>query len=453
MHSTNSKKIVSIEDITPKGLELFPYQKIGVKRLVNLPRALLADEMGLGKSPQAIVASNAIRFDLILILCPASVRSVWKYEYDRWNTCNRKAYVINSGAQTIPHDASVVICSYSISIQEKWIKRLKKFITDSETTLLICDEAHELKSWKAKRTKVALIELGRSTNYVWLLTGTPMKTSVTDLHSLATCCEPRYLGGKWGTKLEFSYYYSYAHPTPYGEGIEFRGIRNVEELRQNLSRFMIRRYKVDVQPQLPPKMYNNVYLDIGQQADLPKTDREKIVEAIVKQVTLMGTSYATLRHDLGVSKTKPFLEWLDTFIEANPKEPLVIFAIHKQVVKLIAEHLTKNGIRHGVLTGDTSPRDRGSIVESFQSGEISCFVGNIIAAGTGITLHRACNVIFAELDWTPANLSQAADRLHRIGQKRTVNVWFMLALGTIDEDIIDVIQQKMKDTALAVGRQ
>lgn len=439
--------------VIPDELSLFDYQANGVKHLMKQRRSLLADQQGLGKTPQAVVCTNVWAAQHIVVICPAVVRSTWQHEFTRWDTLGRKSLLITSGKQSVASDVNLLIVSYDLAATEKWKAYLTQYLEASDS-VLICDEAHYLKSWSAKRTRTIIYELAPVASKLLLLTGTPMTKNIADLHPLLCAVMPKY----WPSLTDFCYQYSYPFPVPFGRGVEFRGTRNVKELKDKIGSVMLRRFKDEVLKDLPPKTYSNVYLDI----DRNIADRSlQLVDYVMSKLqesnpTVSGTidetaHITTLKRDLGVAKLKPLIEWLDLYFENNPDEPIVIYAYHKLVVQGLAAYCAARKLTYCTVTGSTSQSERTKAVSEFQAGNIQVFIGNIVAAGVGITLTRASTCIIAELDWTPANLAQSVDRLHRISQTRPVIIYFMLATNSLDDHIINVITTKMQDIDKVLG--
>lgn len=439
--------------VIPESLSLYPFQQEAVQKLRSVNSALLADEMGLGKTPQAIVLSNVHAPQHTVIICPAVVRPTWEKEIQKWDTLKRKVLLVSKGNQKVQSDVNIIIISYDLASSIKWAKFLISYLHEDPKSMLICDEAHALKSWNAKRTKVIINKLSPHANKLLMITGTPITKSVEDLHPLLTALRPN----EFGKKLDFCYRYAFAYNTPFGSGVEFRGVKNVEELKERMSPFMLRRFKQEVLKDLPSKTHSNVWLDIDSQVakeSLKVLDHVLIrlqEEGFRTDMKLAESHVATVKKNLGVAKLKPLIAWLDNYLETNTNEPLVIFCYHHVIVEALLLYFEQRNIKAVSITGLTSAKDREKAVTSFQAGHAQIFIGNIIAAGTGITLTRASTCILAELDWTPANIAQAIDRIHRITQVNPVMVYYMLAKDSLDEHIIDIVQQKIKDIDSVLG--
>jgi SWI/SNF-related matrix-associated actin-dependent regulator 1 of chromatin subfamily A len=440
--------------IVPNNLTLYPYQRESVKRMMTMRRSFLCHEQGLGKSPISIVCSNAWATQHVVVICPAVVRSTWEYEFTRWDTLGRRVLLVSRGSQCVSSDINVIIISYDLASTAKWKDFLVAYLSKDDKSLLICDEAHFLKHHRSNRTQAVLKYIAPAASRLMLLTGTPMTRNIADLHPQLCIVAPKV----FGKLADFCYRYSYPVPTPFGSGIEYRGTRNVKELRERLKPFMLRYFKCDVLKDLPPKTYSNVLLDID--AATAKQSLA-VLDYVLAQLQEEGYNtdtatdeqqhIATIKRNLGVAKLKPLLAWLDCYLESSPDEPLIIFAYHKVVVAALVSYFSNRSISVTSITGSTTQQERAAAVNGFQRGDYQIIVGNIIACGTGVTLTRSNTVIFAELHWDPASIVQASDRAHRIGTTKPVMVYFMLAKDSLDDHIIDVVKTKMRDIGSVIG--
>lgn len=406
-----------------------------------------------GKTPQAFVTANGYGSTRIVIICPAIGRHTLAHEAQIWCTLPHKVKVIDSSRVKIKNDDSIIIISYHLANTPKFKNFLIRFLKGSSNSLLICDEAHNLCSWKAAWTRSILIDISPNAAHLLLLTGTPYRNKITDLHPMFSACEPKL----WGKFKDFANYYSFPVPSQHGYGIDYVGKRNVNELRKKASIFMIRRFKKDVLKDLPPKIYSNVYLDIPAAiAKKSLENSEEIVAAIKKgSVLKLGKEshgqLATMRKELGIAKVSAIQDWLDDFFSNNSDTQLVLFCYHVAVADALLSFLESKKISCAEILGRTPPNTREKNISGFQSGSLQVLVCNILAAGTVINLQNAHTCAFAELDWTNANLDQAVDRLHRIGTKEKVSIFFLLAENSIDTVIIKVLRRKKKDIEAVVN--
>jgi len=222
---------------------------------------------------------------------------------------------------------------------------------------------------------------------------------------------------------------------------------------------MIRRMKSDVLKELPAKRRQVVTLDIDSVLDaVIKKEKEKkkeIKQAVkeakeavkqagndekaykeaiqkLKEVRLGGLAeIAKLRHETALAKVPHTIQYIDMLLESVDK--LVVFCHHKDVLQAIYQNYKDIAV---TVSGDNTTQERQEAVQRFQTDEsVRLFIGTIGAAGTGITLTAASHVLFAELDWTPANLQQAEDRVHRIGQQNSVSIYYLVVDRSIDSKL------------------
>jgi len=210
---------------------------------------------------------------------------------------------------------------------------------------------------------------------------------------------------------------------------------------------------------LPDKIYTYMPMELDNQKTYRKAEKDFIrfvkehrgEKAAKKASNAQALAEIEGLKQLAVQgKMKQGIEWIKNLIDTNGK--LVVFAVHKFVIDALMEEFGDIAVK---VDGSVSGADREKAVDAFQNDEgVRLFVGNIQAAGVGLTLTAASTVAFLELPWTPGDLSQAEDRCHRIGQKDSVNIYYLLASGTIEEEIAKLIDRKRKVLdAVLDGRQ
>lgn len=431
-------------------MNLFTYQRQGVDRLFKaITRhrvAYLADEQGLGKTAQALTLAKRLNAKKILIICPATLRLNWIKEMGLWySEIENKAFPVFTGkelekAKQFP----VQVVSFNLASS--------KSFKPSSYDMVIVDEAHAYKNTSAQRTKTFFQKIKPRARYTLLCSGTPITNLCSDIYPALNCVFPMRFSTEQGFKER--YCNKVADKWTYS-GFKYEGINRdtIKELSDFMFKeFMIRRTKKQVLPELPDKTFQTIDLKIKagdiKKAALP----EDVVAEMVKQIEdgkmpRVAEHVAAARQELGVAKVPASLEYIETLLESDcgKEKQLVIFAHHKDVVRGIVEGLSDRNINVAAITGSTPPAERQAIVDRFQAGEVQCIIGNILAAGTGITLTAADTCVFIEQDWTPANMAQAIDRLHRIGQKENVHIIFLAARGTLDSRIIQVLRKKIAD--------
>ena len=429
-----------------------PYQKAGVTYMLAHRRSMQADEMGLGKTLQALAATEACKGYPELTLAPASLLRNWKNEAGRW-VPHRKVQVITKSKTELDPDAEIVIVSYDVAKNHEGVKAAR-WVT------VIADESHALKNEKSARAK-ALAPVVSGAKNRWLLSGTPIKNRPADL------IEPlRMLGhldalGGWRT-----YVTRYCNGRQGKYGWEIDGASNLNELRTHLAALgFVRRVKADVLAELPPKIRTVLPVELDSRSGRGIRDAETALREIISGKTraladvanddaggqrgdVLG-ALARLRRAVGVAKVAAACEWIDGAL-AQGEKPLV-FAHHVDVLDGIQEHLRDAGIDFVRLDGSTPSQQRQDLVDRFQNVEtVRVFLGSMTAAGQGITLTAASQVLIVEQSWTPAEMDQAEDRAHRLGQRDTVVATHLIAVGTIDEPVLELINLKRATAAQVV---
>ncbi|HLM26363.1 MAG TPA: DEAD/DEAH box helicase [Thermoleophilaceae bacterium] len=416
------------------GGELHPFQRAGVRYALQRRRTFIADEQGLGKTIQALAAMEAADAFPAAVICPASVKLNWQRETETWLAQRSVAVVdgrTSAGWPVEADDAELVVLNYDI-LEAHLDKLLARGLR-----ALVLDESHYVKNARAQRTK-ATIELAARLPDDALrlaLTGTPVLNRPEELVS-----QLRAIGrlADFGSGARLSR--------------RFRDAGSDDRLHWNLrANCYVRRTKEQVLPQLPSKRHDTVPVPLSNEEEYRLAEQDVIawlqtlpldlkaldakVAAALRSEQLVRLN--NLRQLAAAGKLPTALSWVSDFLESG--EPLVVFAEHVAIQRAVLEHFP--GSAH-ILGADSSTR-RQAAVDRFQAQDgPQLIVCSLKAASQGITLTRASNVAFLELDWTPARHDQAEDRLHRIGQESAVTAWYLLALDTIDAAMGDVLDRK-----------
>lgn len=440
----------------PEGKIFRPFQKAGIAYAAARENTLLADEMGTGKTIQSIGLSNLTKPSKVLIICPATLKSMWKSAWKVWSTINHTVDVIE-GTKSVFPDSNVVILNYEL------LKAHRAFLRQETWDLMILDESHYLKRHKTDRTMEVLGGIKRNpdktikerispipTHRALFLTGTPILNKPKDLWTLVSAIDPNGLGSDW---FKFAKRYcqlkeimGWKNGKPARIGWWWDGADNLSELQQIMrERFMIRRLKSDVLKELPAKIRQVIPIT-PKSVTLKKLCAEEMRQwdeylntHILPRDTDIPVS-PELREKIALQKVPYVIEYLQGVLDEQKK--IVVFAHHHSVIDKLAEEFA--GIC-AVIDGRTPSKDRASLVQRFQEDD-SCrvFIGGIQAAGVGITLTAASVAVFAEFDWVPANLNQAEDRLHRIGQTQPVQIIHVVLEGSLDEEMIQTVIGKQE---------
>lgn len=438
----------------PEGCVFLPFQLAGIKYASERTNCLIGDSMGLGKSIQAVGVYTVTNSSKCIVVCPSSLRLNWKREFLKWSFRPVKVAVILNGKDFPQEDFDVLIVNYDVVSKHR--KNIDNFVWD----LAIYDEAHYLKNPKTSRTVAVLgdkkeIKPIQSKRKLFL-TGTPIVNRPKELFPMLESLDPQGLGRNF---VSFGYKYCGAKTNRWGT--DFNGASNLEELQRLMrEKFMVRRLKEEVLTELPPKRRQVIEIpangaislvrqELAEQdkidtflaeIELAKTISKEVYDQKVlllkKEIHLALGEIAKARAELAKIKCEKVITHLEDSLENGP---VVCFAHHKEVIEKIAEHFGDKAV---TLTGSTKLEDRQLAVDRFQKGEVDLFIGNIQAAGVGITLIRSSHVVFAELDWVPGNMSQAEDRCARYGQKNSVLVQHVVLEGSLDAIISKKLIEK-----------
>lgn len=412
---------------------LMPYQKAGVAYALSVGRCLIADQMGLGKTVEAIAALEARDAFPAVIVCPASLKENWKREMNKWLP-HRSVNIVSGKTDIVACDVNVV----NYDILYKFVEPIKHLNPSG----LVLDESHYVKTGTSKRTQAAkeIAASIPSAGSVLLLSGTPITNRPSELVSqLEIMGMLSRFGGKWA----FLKRYAGAHHN--GFGWDTSGASNLTELNTKLRQnCYIRRTKDEVLKELPEKSRNIVHLEPSGSGFKEYRSAEDDLVTFLRSNGYKSKDSSehmartqVLKRLAAWSKMDAVEEWIDSFLDSCDRK-LVVFAHNVDVVDHLAEKY--GGLR---VSGRDSMEERQHAVDSFQNDASSrVIVLNLQAGGVGITLTSGSDVVFVQMGWTPGEHDQAEDRCHRIGQKNNVQAWYLLASGTIDEDIYDLVDAK-----------
>ncbi len=411
------------------------HQKIAIEKLVGTKRFILADDMGLGKTTSTIIAALETGEEKILIICPASLKINWEREIR--NYTDRSVYIAEGKNFSTEHD--FVIVNYDILKNFYDIKNKDKSpITQANFGLVVIDEAHYIQNGQAQRTKL-VNSFVKNVKRLWLLTGTPMTSRPMNYFNLLQLIDSP-VAQNW-----------MAYAIRYCQGYQFNagkrkvwnvtGASNLEELRDRTSRQVLRRLKTEVLD-LPDKIISPVYLRLksrlyeGLMGEYYDWYENKTDES--SSLTVQFSKLMKVRQVIAEEKIKDTIELAENIIEQGKK--VIIFTNFTDTLHKITEHFGKIAVS---LDGSTSKPARQFAVDQFQENEkIKVFVGNLKAAGVGLTLTAAEAVIMNDLSFVPSDHSQAEDRAFRYGQKNNVSVYYPIFENTIEGAIYDILIKK-----------
>jgi SWI/SNF-related matrix-associated actin-dependent regulator of chromatin subfamily A-like protein 1 len=425
--TTTGEPIASTAEVL--GGELAPFQWGAVRYALRARRTFLADEQGLGKTVEALATVEADDAYPTVVVCPASLKLNWEREIERW--LPHRSVAIIQGRAPVPPTAEITILNYEI------VASHRETLARMRPRALVVDESHLCKNPQAKRTQAVrrLAESVAPDGLRLALTGTPVLNHAEELIS-----QLRVIGRleDFGSGARFSR--------------QFRGQLSEERLHWHLRRrCFVRRLKSEVLPQLPAKRQVVVPVALSNEREYRLAEND-VIEWLRQQPMdlreLNARIAATLRAErlaqltalqrlAARGKLHAALAWIHDFLASG--EALVVFCRHVEIQDAVLERFPD--ALH--LLGRDPIADREAAVRAFQEPDgPQLIVGATRVAAQGITLTRASNVAFLELEWTPAMHDQAEDRCHRIGQHDAVTAWYLLAAETIDETMARLIQRK-----------
>ncbi len=443
----------------PKNIQadLRSYQKEGYEWMTRLAHwgagALLADDMGLGKTLQTITlllsrASQGAQ----LVVVPTSLILNWQSEIERFAPGLSVVILNRQGAdrEKMLSEAKaydIVITTYGLLVTEE------DNLTSRLWTTVVLDEAHAIKNKETKMSKAAM-EL--HADFRVLLTGTPLQNHVSEMWNLMQFANP----GLLGTFQQFSD--RFLLPIERDHDKETQKV-----LRRIISPFILRRTKTDVLNELPEKTEITIKVDLSDEemafyehireealtnlADSSSTAMQALAEITRLRQAACNTRLVNAKVALPSSKMESFMALVQNLHDNHHRA--LVFSQFTSHLALVRERLDAEGVEYLYLDGSTSAKERIRLVEEFQHGEMPLFLISLKAGGLGLNLTAADYVIHLDPWWNPAIEEQASDRAYRIGQKKPVTVYRLIAAGTIEEKIIDLhaVKRNMADALLEGG--
>ena len=393
-------------------MKLYEYQEQAVNYAHNNPYCILGLDVGLGKTIVALTAGHRSSYKM-LVLCPAYLKLNWINEIKKVfnNKITKKVQLFDSKKQlrTPDDDTNIVIVSYSL------VEQCEALFEWAD--MLICDEAHYLKSMKAKRTEhVHRLIYENSLKSVLLLTGTPIQNRVWEFYSLMAICNynPRIKEPLFLTQYES--YVDFANKFSYREEytveiknkmvtiVNWRGFRkeNISELKKHLKGIYLRIKAEEVLKDLPEKIYKDVLISNVQNRELLKAFNEA-------QARGMDVIRPEIKALAALQKTPFTVNYVQDLLETGVK--VIVYSDHVESIKAIAEALKVEAI-----TGSMPTKRRHELADAFQNGDAQLLCVTIGSFSTGVTLTACHNTVYNDRPWTPGALDQADGRTRRIGQ-------------------------------------
>jgi superfamily II DNA or RNA helicase len=446
---------------TPGGTELMRHQARFVEEVRGGHRTfLLADEPGLGKTAQALLAASVSNSYPLLVVVPNVVKTNWAREVELW-TPGRTATVVHGDGKDVDAFSDVVIVNYEVL--DRHVGWLGRFGFKG----MVVDEAHFIKNLKSERSKNVLalsrsIRAAQPKALMIALTGTPLINDIDDFRAIW-----QFLG--WiDDKKPLSALMEKLEDT----GLTPADFGFFAEARQAvIDMGIVRRKKVDVAADIPARRVADIPVelddDLGRsiraaeaaltarlmatyrrvRALKPDADVEDLIRVVAhaeldeSKGSGTGDNVFTMVRRIGQAKAGLAADY--TAQLARNVGKVVFFAKHIDVMDAAEAHFAKVGLKSVSIRGDQSPKARQSAIDAFDTDpEVSVVVASLTAAGVGLNLQAASNVVLAELSWTSAEQTQAIDRVHRIGQALPVTAWRIIAAHTIDARIAELIDSK-----------
>jgi SNF2 family DNA or RNA helicase len=430
--------------VVPMANEAFPsefrsYQKVGVRMLLGLKgRGLLADPMGLGKTPQAILYMK-LGQDVFptLIVCPASLKVHWQRELKKW--AGLSSYICSGRTINAPEFGTQVwIINYEI------LPYWETTLADIPWKLVIADECQRLANKRevdingrttgAQSTSV-FIRLAKRVPQFIPISGTPLRNCSRELYVILNLLDPKHFHNEWAYKQR----YCGASRTQFG--IEFKGATHTDELYNILSHYMIRRERSVVLPELPKKQRIIVPLTLDNEKQYTKDEilLQSAIEA--RQLKEINDRLVTLQRTGFAAKQRALFEWLDSWLEENPDEKIILVAYHRASLDALQLRYKKIAVR---IDGQVLSEKRQGLVDRFQEDKgIRVMLAQMTAAGVGFSMTAASTVAFTELWYVPGDVEQMEDRVNRITQEADhILAYYLLGCNTIEEQIMEAVEAK-----------
>ena len=451
---------------TPAGLELMPHQGQLVAAAAAGHRTfLLADEPGLGKTAQALLAAEAANAYPLLVVVPNVVKTNWAREAARW-TPHRPATVVQGDGETVDGFADIVVLNYEL------LDRHVGWLGDFGFRGMVVDEAHFIKNKTSQRSQrvLALSDRIRSRTarpLLMALTGTPLINDIEDFRAIW-----QFLGWIDDSKPleELLDALEDTGLTPADRGFYAAARQCVIDLG------IVRRRKLEVAADLPARRIADLPVELGgrvgrsiraaerdlagrmvtryetalanrsSHAGVEGIDHDlvrRVARSELKDATTAqtGENVFTMMRRIGQAKAELAADYAAQLAHSAGK--VVFFAKHVDVMDAAEESFARQGMRFSSIRGDQTPTARQANVDAFVNDpDVAVAVCSLTAAGVGLNLQVASNIVLAELSWTDAEQTQAIDRSHRIGQAEPVTAWRIVAAQTIDARIAELIDSK-----------
>lgn len=432
-------------DVSHLKVKPFGFQKVGMLFLErNNGVAFIGDDMGLGKSMQFIAYTSKYKYKT-LVVCPAALKYNLHREIENFTYLKPVVITEYKKMEDIPKDADYYICNY------EQLKKYLKFLEKQKFDCIVIDESHNIKNSSSDRYKIVK-KFSKIPRRI-LLSGTAIKNAPIEFYTQLKFLKPdmfprkeqyglRYCdakenyyavkedGEEKSTKARFSYDYS--------------GSSNLRELHNKISGFYIRRLKTTTLTDLPPKLIHMLDLELNAKQE---TEYKKLVKDLKQSYSSKGNTLGflaqtvKLKQYLSHTKINSTVEFIENILEQDPTKKVIVFSQFQYTQESL---LTIFGDKACSIFGSYDAKKRMNEVDEFSNNPTKrVLVSSTLAGGVGFNITCADTVVFCDLMWAPADHSQAEDRAFRIGQKKLVNVYYLVYRNTIDSLLWKILDFKI----------
>ncbi|NDV64720.1 DEAD/DEAH box helicase [Bacteroides sp. 224] len=430
---------------------LYPYQRKGILFAAKTGKCIIADEMGLGKTIQAIGTAELLKKEQlvqsVLILCPTSLKYQWKSEIERFT--NSDAVVIEGNhiqRKKLYRSAPFYkIVSYNSACNDL------KLMSSLHTDMLIMDEAQRLKNWK---TQIARATKRITSDYTVVLSGTPLENKLEELYSITQYVDQYCLGPFY----EFMNRYTLS-----SESGRRSGYQHLNEIGKRLENVLLRRKKKEVALQLPERIDKILFMPMTPEQRemhdeyqtivsqlvhkwhrmkfLSEKDRNRLLLSLNLMRMVCDSTFIINQQKRYDTKIDELMNIISNVVESG-EEKIVVFSQWERMARLVAQELDKKNIRYEFLHGGVPSPKRKALMENFTNDPESRVFISTDAGSTGLNLQVASILVNLDLPWNPAVLEQRIARIHRIGQRSSIQVLNFVAKDTIEERMLSTLNFK-----------
>lgn len=432
-------------------VNLYPYQKEGIRFAAKAGKAIIADEMGLGKTIQAIGTAELLRKEgligSVLILCPTSLKYQWRSEIKKFT--DAEVFVIEGShlkrkeAYNRPEPYKII--SYNSAANDI------KILGCLQTDMLIMDEVQRLKNWNTQISRAARkIE----SDYSVILSGTPLENKLDELYSIVEFVD--------NFRLAPYYLFKDKHIITDETG-KVLGYKNLNDIGKKLSDILIRRRKKDVKLQMPERSDKNLFIPMtNEQMEmhqewqnqvrilvlkwrkmhfLSDKDRKRLLLFLSQMRMVCDSSYILDQKTRYDTKVEECVNIISDII-SEEGEKVVVFSQWERMTRLIAKELEKKEIGFEYLHGGVPSEKRKNLVDNFMNEPSSRVFLSTDAGSTGLNLQSAATIINIDLPWNPAVLEQRIGRIYRLGQQNNIQVINLVTPDSIEEEMLGKLRFK-----------